>query len=211
MNAGAGSLLVVVEDLVNHLLPSHPGARSKNAVCQKKDGVGFQVDRHGEGPTPVGAKNQRRFAHRSDGPGNVLRTAAQECSLGKAGFTTCQMVESRAGQMSRVGEPFSIPAFAPETAGFPVRHHICHVPVNQCGLSRHLAGAFLMGTGGVFALGCTIGQGVSAASLMALSTPLTMIGIMFGARIGLGYLIEGAPFGFLRQIGSQRIPREPAE
>ena len=78
-------------------------------------------------------------------------------------------------------------------------------------LSRHLAGAFLMGTGGVFALGCTIGQGVSAMSLMAVSAPLTMIGIVFGARIGLGYLVEGAPFGFLRQMIRQRISGEPAE
>ena len=41
-------------------------------------------------------------------------------------------------------------------------------------LSRHLGGAFLMGTGGVFALGCTIGQGVSAASLMAVSAPIAV-------------------------------------
>ena len=77
-------------------------------------------------------------------------------------------------------------------------------------LSRHLAGAFLMGTGGVFAIGCTIGQGVSAASLMSLSVPLTMAGIVFGARIGLGYLVEGAPFGFITQLG-RHAGREPAE
>ena len=65
-------------------------------------------------------------------------------------------------------------------------------------LGRHLLGAFLMGTGGVFALGCTIGQGVSAVSLMAVSAPLTLAGIVFGARMGLGYLVEGAPFAFLR-------------
>ncbi|MCG6858031.1 MAG: YeeE/YedE family protein [Salaquimonas sp.] len=74
-------------------------------------------------------------------------------------------------------------------------------------LSRHLAGAFLMGTGGVFALGCTIGQGVSAMSVMALSAPLSIAGIVFGARIGLGYLVEGSPFGFLRHARHS----EPAE
>jgi hypothetical protein len=64
-------------------------------------------------------------------------------------------------------------------------------------LGRHLLGAFLMGTGGVFALGCTIGQGVSAFSLMAVSAPVVMISIAMGARMGLGMLVEGTPFGFI--------------
>lgn len=64
-------------------------------------------------------------------------------------------------------------------------------------LSRHLLGAFLMGTGGVFALGCTIGQGVSAFSVMAISAPIVMISIAAGARMGLGLLMEGNAFGFL--------------
>ena len=64
-------------------------------------------------------------------------------------------------------------------------------------LSRHLLGAFLMGTGGVFALGCTIGQGVSAFSVMAISAPIVMISIAAGARMGLGMLVEGTPFSFI--------------
>lgn len=64
-------------------------------------------------------------------------------------------------------------------------------------LSRHLAGAFLMGTGGVFALGCTIGQGVSAFSLMSVTAPLAILSIVAGARVGLAFLIEGEAFGFL--------------
>ncbi len=63
-------------------------------------------------------------------------------------------------------------------------------------LSRHLAGGLLMGTGGVFASGCTIGQGLSAFSLLAISAPLAIISIMAGARLGLSYLIEGSPFAF---------------
>ena len=70
-------------------------------------------------------------------------------------------------------------------------------------LSRHLLGAFLMGTGGVFALGCTIGQGVSAASVLAVSVPLAMVSMAVGARIGLSFLIEGGPFSFLRAGQSQ--------
>lgn len=64
-------------------------------------------------------------------------------------------------------------------------------------LSRHIIGAALMGFGGVLALGCTIGQGISAASLLAVSVPVTMISIGFGARMGLAFLLEGsalAPF-----------------
>ncbi len=64
-------------------------------------------------------------------------------------------------------------------------------------LGRHLGGAFLMGTGGMFALGCTIGQGVSAVSVMAVSAPLVLVSIVIGARIGLGVIVEGSPFGFL--------------
>jgi uncharacterized membrane protein YedE/YeeE len=71
-------------------------------------------------------------------------------------------------------------------------------------LSRHLLGAFLMGTGGVFALGCTIGQGVSAFSVMAISAPIVMISIAAGARMGLGMLVEGTPFSF---IADWRAPK----
>ena len=60
-------------------------------------------------------------------------------------------------------------------------------------LSRHLLGAFLMGCGGVLAAGCTIGQGVSAVSVMALSAPIVFVSICLGARIGLIWLLEGAP------------------
>lgn len=59
-------------------------------------------------------------------------------------------------------------------------------------LGRHIAGAFLMGTGGVFAMGCTIGQGVTAASTLAISAPLVMLSIAVGARLGLAYLLEGS-------------------
>tara|TARA_R110000751_G_scaffold172928_3_gene279328 strand:+ start:37987 stop:39075 length:1089 start_codon:yes stop_codon:yes gene_type:complete len=64
-------------------------------------------------------------------------------------------------------------------------------------LGRHLLGAFLMGTGGIFALGCTIGQGVSAVSLMAISAPIVMASIALGARMGLGVIVEGSAFDFL--------------
>lgn len=73
-------------------------------------------------------------------------------------------------------------------------------------LGRHLIGGFLMGAGGVFAMGCTIGQGVTAVSALALSAPIVMISIAIGARMGLAYLIEGSAFAAFRSF-----PRQPAE
>lgn len=66
-------------------------------------------------------------------------------------------------------------------------------------LGRHLSGAALMGVGGVSALGCTIGQGVSAVSVLALSAPIVMLSIALGARLGLAWLLEGSPLGALRR------------
>ncbi len=59
-------------------------------------------------------------------------------------------------------------------------------------LRRQLAGAALMGVGGVVAFGCSIGQGLSAFAVLAPSAPVTAIAIVLGARIGLAGLIEGA-------------------
>jgi uncharacterized protein len=67
-------------------------------------------------------------------------------------------------------------------------------------LSRHMMGGFLMGTGGVFALGCTIGQGITAFSAMAISAPVVILSIAVGARMGLAYLIEGAPLSPFRLL-----------
>jgi uncharacterized membrane protein YedE/YeeE len=65
-------------------------------------------------------------------------------------------------------------------------------------LGRHIVGAFLMGVGGVFAMGCTIGQGVSAASLLAVSAPVAMLSVALGARLGLAYLLEGSIWSVFR-------------
>lgn len=58
-------------------------------------------------------------------------------------------------------------------------------------MRRHLGGAVLMGLGGVLARGCTIGQGMSASSVLALSAPLTILGVVLGAKLGLVLLLEG--------------------
>ena len=58
-------------------------------------------------------------------------------------------------------------------------------------LRRQIAGATLMGIGAVLAMGCSIGQGLSAISVLAWSAPLVMAGIFAGAWIGLRQLIMG--------------------
>lgn len=70
-------------------------------------------------------------------------------------------------------------------------------------LSRHLAGGLLMGVGGVFAMGCTIGQGVTAVSALAISAPVVLASIFLGARMGLAHLIEGSFLGAFRGSASQ--------
>lgn len=59
-------------------------------------------------------------------------------------------------------------------------------------MRRQILGGLLMGIGGVTALGCTVGQGISAASLLAFSTPVALGSIFLGAWLGLQYLICGS-------------------
>ena len=59
-------------------------------------------------------------------------------------------------------------------------------------MRRHLFGACLMGFGGVTALGCTIGQGVTGMATLSASAPIAMIAILTGATFGLFYLMTGS-------------------
>jgi len=54
-------------------------------------------------------------------------------------------------------------------------------------LSQHLAGAALMGAGGVLALGCSIGQGLSGLSLLSAGSVLAVAAIVAGAWLALRY------------------------
>jgi hypothetical protein len=58
-------------------------------------------------------------------------------------------------------------------------------------LRRQLGGAALMGFGAVVAVGCSVGQGLSAFSVLAYSAPVTALCIMAGAALGLRQLIWG--------------------
>ena len=59
-------------------------------------------------------------------------------------------------------------------------------------MRRHMAGAVLMGIGGILAGGCTIGQGITAGSALSLSWPFAIGGIIVGARLGIAILVEGS-------------------
>ena len=56
-------------------------------------------------------------------------------------------------------------------------------------LGRQVGGAALMGIGGVIALGCSVGQGVSAFATLAWSAPVTLAAMAAGALFGLRRLI----------------------
>jgi len=58
-------------------------------------------------------------------------------------------------------------------------------------LKRQILGAVCMGFGAVLAFGCTVGQGISAFSVLSLSAPVTFAAIFAGAAIGLRQLITG--------------------
>ncbi|PPQ41973.1 YeeE/YedE family protein [Rhodopseudomonas palustris] len=66
-------------------------------------------------------------------------------------------------------------------------------------MRRHVAGAALMGFGGILTGGCTIGQGITAGSVMALSWPIAIAGMMLGARIGIAVLVDGSPRELIRR------------
>ena len=56
-------------------------------------------------------------------------------------------------------------------------------------LGRQLGGAVMMGVGGVIAMGCTIGQGLTATAVLAWSGPVTLLAISAGAWVGLQRLL----------------------
>ena len=54
---------------------------------------------------------------------------------------------------------------------------------NQSEMVGHLIGAVMMGFGGVLSFGCTIGQGVTGVSTMAIGSFITLLMIFFGSAL----------------------------
>ena len=54
-------------------------------------------------------------------------------------------------------------------------------------VGNHLVGAILMGVGGVTAMGCTVGQGLSGISTLSANSFVAVAGIIGGAVLALKY------------------------
>jgi len=48
---------------------------------------------------------------------------------------------------------------------------------------KHFIGGFFMGTGGVLAMGCTIGQGITGVSTLAVGSLIVFVSIIFGSAL----------------------------
>lgn len=73
--------------------------------------------------------------------------------------------------------------------GYALATHSFHVEgfADAADLGRHLVGGALMGVGGVTALGCTIGQGISGLSTLSIGSMLAVASIVTGAVGALRY------------------------
>ncbi|WP_298721145.1 YeeE/YedE family protein [uncultured Ferrovibrio sp.] len=71
---------------------------------------------------------------------------------------------------------------------------------NAQDMISHIIGGILMGIGGVIALGCTIGQGLTGVSTLALGSFVALGGIVIGGILGVRYLEEGSLPGAFRAL-----------
>jgi len=55
--------------------------------------------------------------------------------------------------------------------------------VGRDDMLRHIVGGMLMGFGGVLALGCTVGQGITGMSTLALGSLMALVSIIFGSAL----------------------------
>jgi len=74
---------------------------------------------------------------------------------------------------------------------------------NSSDMMRHMFGAVLMGIGGVLALGCTVGQGLTGMSTLSLGSLIALVSIILGAMWGLKSLEEDSVLGGLMAIFSR--------
>ena len=67
-------------------------------------------------------------------------------------------------------------------------------------MARHMVGAAIMGVGGILALGCTVGQGITGMSTLSLGSVVALLSILFGALWGLKSLEEDSVLGGLKAV-----------
>jgi uncharacterized membrane protein YedE/YeeE len=69
---------------------------------------------------------------------------------------------------------------------------------NRTQMVSHLVGGALMGFGGILSVGCTIGQGVTGISSLAMGSLLATAAIVFGSALTMKveyYLLDEIGFG----------------
>lgn len=64
------------------------------------------------------------------------------------------------------------------------------IPASAAEFRRRVIGAFMMGFGGITALGCTIGQGLTGVSTLSVGSVIAIVSIVGGARLGLWWVVE---------------------
>ena len=73
---------------------------------------------------------------------------------------------------------------------------------NRADMRNHLVAGVLMGFGGVLSFGCTIGQGVSGMSTLALGSLVALLSIMLGSALTMKvqyYMLDDGFWSSLRQ------------
>jgi hypothetical protein len=63
-----------------------------------------------------------------------------------------------------------------------------------------------MGFGGVTALGCTIGQGVTGVSTLSVGSVIALVSIVAGGRLGLWWIVERGRAAAANPILAGAIP-----
>ena len=90
--------------------------------------------------------------------------------------------------------------------------------VGRDDMLRHIYGGILMGFGGVLALGCTVGQGITGMSTLALGSLMALVSIIFGSALTMKveyYRLDdmGFPAALRHALADMRLlpaPRESA-
>jgi uncharacterized membrane protein YedE/YeeE len=60
---------------------------------------------------------------------------------------------------------------------------------NRSDFAHHALGAALMGVGGVLAMGCTVGQGITGVSTLALGSVLALLAMVSGSALTMKYQV----------------------
>ena len=136
------------------------------------------------------------------GPGNVLLRSFDRQYIGQgtpatiAGQLVLESIKVRDAGLDQNRFSGMLPAAHGRPAVVPRRGGLyCSTDIRaaiaelfhygQPNLSRHLIGATLMGIGGVMAMGCTVGQGISAISALQIASFVAIAAIVLGAVIAL--------------------------